>query len=103
MPVKPVRTLGRFVFDGIEERLIVGSPGNTGDTFDALGEQFTGVQVPHKESVLAKAGCVRGIREQLIVIADLEGAEPEKAVPLSELVEIKEQFFGCTFVVPAPV
>src|SRR6266568_1767057 len=103
MPVKPVRTLGRFVFDGIEERLIVGSPGNTGDAFDALGEQFTAAQVPHKESVLAEAGCICGISEQLVVVADLEGAEPEKAVPFSELVEIKEQFFGCTFFVPAAV
>src|SRR6266568_9619438 len=103
MPVKPVRTLGRFVFDGIEERLIVGSPGNTGDALDALGEQLARAQVPHLESVLAEASGIRGIHEQLIVIADLEGAEPEKAVPFSELVEIKEHFFGCTFVVPAAV
>src|SRR5205823_2853518 len=80
MPVKPVRTLGRFVFDGIEERLIVGSPGNTGDSFDALGEQFTGAQVPHTKSVLAEAGIVRGVCKQIIVIAHVEGAKPEKTV-----------------------
>ena len=102
MPVKPVRTLGRFVFDGIEERLIVGSPGNTGDSFDALGERFTGAQVPHTKSVLAEAGIVRGVCKQIIVIAHVEGAKPEKTVSFGELVEVQKRLFSCIFpILPA--
>ena len=40
MAIEPVRALGGFVFDGVEERAIVGGPGSAGDALDSLAGAF---------------------------------------------------------------
>jgi hypothetical protein len=43
--VEAVGALGGFVFDGVEERAIVGGPGGAGDTLDSNGESLAGGQI----------------------------------------------------------
>src|SRR6266404_349911 len=81
--VEAVGALGGFVFDGIEERAIVGGPGGAGDALDSNGESLAGGQILDLQRVLAEAGGVERVGEQGIVVADGEGAEAEKGVACS--------------------
>jgi len=91
--IEAVRTLGDLVFDDVEESEIVGGPGGAGDTIDAEGQEFVGVEILDFENELAEAGVVCGIGKESIVVADGEGAEAEKGVALGEGVEVQEDFF----------
>ncbi len=78
MPIKPVRTLRRFVFNAVEERAIVRSPGDTGDTFEPLREGFPVTQVFDLQHVLPETRGVGGIGKQVVVFTNLEGIQPKK-------------------------
>ena len=80
MPVEPVRALRRFVFDGVEERAIVGGPGDTGDSFESLREDFPVTQVLDLKQVLTKTRGIRRIGEQVVVFTHLEGIQAKKRV-----------------------
>src|SRR6267378_400218 len=45
MPIEPVGALRRFVLDGVEQRTIVGGPGNTGNALEALERGGPGAQI----------------------------------------------------------
>ena len=70
-----VGALGDFVFDDIEEGAIVGGPGGGGDTLDAEGEEFVGAEILDFEGVLAEAGGVGGVGEEVVVVTDFEDAK----------------------------
>src|SRR5260370_40780166 len=97
MPVEPVRALGRFVFDGIEQRKIVGGPGDTGDAFEPLGESAPGVQVFDLQHVLAETSSVGRIGEQVIVFADLEGTQSKVRMTFRKQIQVEQQFFRRAF------
>ena len=54
MPIEPVRALGRFVFDGVEQRTIVAGPRDTSDAFELLGKGGPGTQIFDLKHVLAE-------------------------------------------------
>jgi hypothetical protein len=87
-----VGTLGDFVFNDVKEGEIVGGPGGTGDTLDTEGEEFVGVEILDFEDELAETGVVRGIGEETIVVADVEGAETHEGMAFGEGVEVEEDF-----------
>jgi hypothetical protein len=97
MAVEAVGTLGDLVFDDVEESEIVDGPSGAGDALDAQGEEFVGVEILDFEDELAETGVVRGIGEETIVVADIEGAETHEGVAFGEGVEIQEDFFGERF------
>ena len=45
MTVQAIGALGRLVFDGVEERAIVGSPSRAGDALDANRQRLADAQV----------------------------------------------------------
>jgi len=94
MAIEAVGALGNFVFDDVEEGEIVGGPGGAGDALEAEREEFVGVEILDFEDELAETGVVRGIGEETIVVADVEGAEAEEGVAFGEGVEIEEDFLG---------
>ena len=55
MPIEPVRALGRFVLDGVEQRTIIGGPGDTGDASESLGKGDPGAQIFDLKHVLAES------------------------------------------------
>ena len=63
--IEAMRALGGFVFDGVEKRAIVGSPGGAGDALDASGERFVGAEILDLQRVLAKAGDVERVSEEM--------------------------------------
>src|SRR5690242_9774808 len=76
--IKAMGALGEPVFDYIEEMAVVGGPGGGGDAFDAEGQEFGGAEVFDLENVLAEAGGVGGVGEEVVVVGDLEGTEAEE-------------------------
>jgi hypothetical protein len=92
MAIEAVGALGNFVFDDVEECEIVGGPGGAGDTLDAEGEEFVGLQILDFEDELAETGVVRGIGEETIVVTDVERAEAEEGVAFGKGVEVQEDF-----------
>src|SRR5579864_4617167 len=102
MAIQPVGALGRFILYGIEERLIIGDPGNAGDAFDLLGEVFASAKALHMQAVLAESFSVGRVRQPMIIIADLEGAQPKERMALGKLVRVEEKLFGgALFISPA--
>ena len=84
--IELVGALGDFVFDDVEEGAVVGGPGGGGDALDAEREEFVGEEILDFEGVLAEAGGVRGVGEEVIVVADFEDAEAEEGVAFGEKV-----------------
>ena len=84
--IEAVGALGGFVFHGVEERAIVGGPGGAGDALDAFGKRFAGAEILDLQRVLAEAGGVERVGQQVIVVADVEGAEAEKGVAFGQSV-----------------
>ena len=83
-----------FVFDGVEERGIVGGPGDGADALDFAGEGFAGFEILDVQRVLAEAGGVGGVGEPAAVVGDVGGADGEEGVALGELVAVEDDFFG---------
>ncbi len=102
MPIEPVRALRRFVFDGVEQRSIVGSPGDTGDAFEALGKGSPGAQVLDVERVLAETRRVGRVGKQVIVHADVERTQSKKRVAFRKKIQVEEQFYRRAFRVAPP-
>jgi hypothetical protein len=80
--IEAVGSLGERIFDDVEEMAVVGAPGGGGDAFDAEGQEFGGTEVFDLQRVLAEAGSVGGVGEEMIVVGDLERAEAEEGVAL---------------------
>ena len=78
--IKAVGPLGDFVFDCVEESLVVGGPCGARDALDFEGQECVGGEILDLKCVLAEAGNVGGIGEKSVVIADVEGTEAEEAV-----------------------
>ena len=57
-----------FVFDGVEERAIVGGPDDGADALDFSGESFAGFEILDVQGVLAEAGGVGGVGEPAAVV-----------------------------------
>ena len=75
-------------------RLIVGGPGHGGDAGGGVGEGLSVAQIFHLQPVLAEAGEIDGVGEQVVVVADGEAAEADKFPVLAEHVEVEQNFFG---------
>jgi len=82
--IETVGALGNFVFDCVEEGLVVGSPGGARGAFDFEGQECIGGEILYLKCVLAEAGNVGGAGEELVVVADFEGTEAEEAVAFGE-------------------
>src|SRR6266481_4461383 len=78
MPIQTVGSLRSFVFDGIEQRPIVGGPGDAGDAFESLGESCSGTQIFDLQHVLSETDGIGRIRQQVIVLADFKGLQSQK-------------------------
>ncbi len=89
MPIEPVRALGRFVFDRVEQRPIVGGPGDTGDALDALRKGAPGAQVFDLKHVLTETRGIGRIGEQMVVLADVEGTQSKKRMAFRKPVRVK--------------
>jgi hypothetical protein len=80
--IKAMGTLGEGIFDYVEEMAVVGGPGGGGDAFDAEGQEFGGTEIFDLERVLAEAGDVGGVGEELVVVGDFEATEAEEGMAL---------------------
>jgi hypothetical protein len=94
MTIETVGALGDLVFNDVEEGEIIGGPGGAGDALDAEGKEFMGMEILDFEDELAEAGVVRGIGEEAIVVADVEGTKAEEGVAFGKGVEVEEDFLG---------
>src|SRR5437870_12778362 len=88
MAIEPVGALGG-IFYGVKQCLVVSSPGRRGDFLDAFGQQLAGAQVFQLERVLAEAGVVRGIGQQVAVVAGGIGAQGDELLSFGQLVQIE--------------
>src|SRR6267142_4066943 len=52
MAVEPVRALGGFILDGVEECAVVSRPGDTRDSLASLGQHSAADQILHMQQVL---------------------------------------------------
>ena len=87
-----VAAFGDGVLGGQEERLVVGGPRQGSDALGGIGERLTGAQILHLQTVLAEAGVVDGVGEQIVVVADHEAAEADELAVLAESVEVEQNF-----------
>src|ERR1051325_12035704 len=101
MTIEAVGTLGYFVFDCVEEGAVVGGPGGACDACDFKWQKRVSSEIFDCEWVLAKAGDVCGVGEELVVVADVEGAETEEGVAFGKGVQVQEEFVGGVFRVAA--
>ncbi len=79
-----------FVFDGVEERGVVGGPDDRAHALDFSREGFAGFEILDVERVLAEAGGVYGVGEPASVVGDVGGADGEEGVALGELVAVED-------------
>jgi len=84
MAKESVGAFGEGIFDDVEKMAVVGGPGGGGDAFDAEGQEFGGAEIFDLEGVLAEAGGVGRVGEEMVVVGDFEGAEAEEGVALGE-------------------
>ncbi len=97
MTIEAIGALGGLVLHGVEERAIVGGPGGAGDPLDAFGKRLGGAEILDVQGVLAEAGGVERIGQQMIVVADVEGTEAEEGVAFGQRVQVEQEFFGRVF------
>ena len=83
-----------FVFDGVEERAVVGCPGDGAYALDFAGEGFSGFEILDVEGVLAEAGGVDGVGEPAAVVGYVGGADGEEGLAFGELVAVEDDLFG---------
>ncbi len=76
-----VLALGGLVFGGVEEGARVGGPGDGADALGGVGQVVSGAEVADVEGVLAEAGVVGGVGEEVAVGGDRECAEAMKGLP----------------------
>lgn len=93
-----VLALGGLVFGGVEEGAGVGGPGEGAGALGGVGEVGPGAKgwiiTADVEGVLAEAGGVGGVGEEVAVGADREGAEGHEGVAFGELVDVEDDLFG---------
>src|SRR5207245_11117522 len=102
MPKEPMRALRRFVFDGVEKCAVVGSPGSTGDAFEALGEGFPVAQVFDLKHVLPETRGICRVGEQVVVFTHLEGIQSKKRMAFRKQIQVEQKFFCRAFHVTPP-
>ena len=102
VPVEAVRALRGFVLDGVEQRAIVGGPGDTGDALDALGKDGPGAQVFHLQRELAESRGIGRIGEQAIIFTDFEGTQSKKRMAFCKQIQVEQQFFRGAFPIASP-
>jgi hypothetical protein len=83
-----------FVFDGVEERGVVGGPSNGSDALDLAGKGFARREVPDVEGVLAEARGVGCVGEPAAVVGDVGCADRKKRMALGKLIAVEEDLFG---------
>ena len=89
-----VLALGDFVLGGVEEGARVVGPGEGADAFGGVGKIGPGAQVADVEGVLAEAGGVSGVGEEVAVGADGEGAEGHEGMAFGEDVDVEDDLLG---------
>ena len=83
-----------LVFGGVEERLRVGGPDDGADAEGGVGQVLHGAEVANVEGVLAIAGLVGGVGEEVAIGRDGEGAEGHEGFALGELVDVEDDLLG---------
>ena len=86
--------LGLLVFGGEEEGAGIGGPGDGADAFGGVSEVLAGGEVADVQGVLAEAGVVGRVSEQVVVGADGHGAHGHEGLAFSKFVDVEEDFFG---------
>ena len=95
VPVDLVGALGDRVFHDVEEIPWVARPGDRVDARDPLRPVLHGAQVAHVQVVLAEAGLVGRIGEQVAVVAHVPRTELHELLALGELVHVEQHLlFG---------
>src|SRR6266571_6404148 len=93
MAKKLVRAFSNRVFGNIEDCLVVRGPGETIDSLDLLRKKRARLQVLDLQSVLAVAGVVSRVGEQIAVVAGSERAYAHELLSLGKLVLVQHDFF----------
>jgi hypothetical protein len=86
--VQPVRSLG-LVLGDVEERLPVRGPGHRAHLLDPLRQQRAGVEVLDVKGVLAEAGHVGRVGEEVAVVAHAGRTQGQEGVAHRELVQVE--------------
>ena len=89
VPVEAVRALRGFVLNGVEQRAIVGGPGNTGDALDTLGKDGPGAQIFHLERELAESRGIGRISEQAIIFTDFQATQSKKRMAFCKQIQVE--------------
>ena len=71
------------ILDRVEERLVVVRPGDRADPLRVIRQSLPGAQILHRQRVLAEAGVIGGVGEQVAVVADVEAAERHELLPFA--------------------
>ncbi len=90
--------LGDLVFGGEQKRCAVGAPNNGADALGCVCEMVAGAEVLDVERVLAEAGVVGGVGEQISVWADAHGAHRHEGLAPGEFVHIEQDPLRIGFV-----
>ena len=67
MAIEPVLALGFLVFDGVEEVGVVVGPDDGADALCCIGEGLAGAEILDVQGVLAEAGVVDRVGEQVLI------------------------------------
>lgn len=83
-----------LVLADVEECVVVGGPLERRGLADLLRDGGAGAEVFHAELVVAVAGAVDGVGEQVAVVADDLAADGHELLALGEFVDVEDDLLG---------
>ena len=89
-----VLALGGLVLGGVEEGARVGGPGQRSDALGCVWEVGERAQVADVERVLAEAGGIGGVGEEVAVGTDGHGSDVHEGLALGERVYVEDDLLG---------
>ena len=81
------------IFSDIEESLVVVGPGDTGHALDSFRKDLAGSQIFDLKRVLAIAGVVSAVGEQVAIVARNEAADAHELLALRQFILIEHDLF----------
>jgi hypothetical protein len=86
--VESVRPFRNRILDGVEEGLVVISPGNGIDALRVVHERFPGAQILDGKRVLAEPSVIGRISQQISVVADVVCTKGHELLAFGEFIHV---------------
>ncbi|OPZ91054.1 MAG: hypothetical protein BWY75_00477 [bacterium ADurb.Bin425] len=97
VPVDLVGTLGDGVLGGVEESLVIGGPSHRSDALSQNRRGLTGAQVLHHQLVLAEAGVVVSVSQEVLAGAEAGRTDLEEGLAFGQFVVVEQDLLGTFF------